>query len=133
LTLRVAEITVAEIDQRAHETGQTRNALAERYLSEGLRTDEHPLIYFRDGVLGRRPAVVGTRLDVWQVVETVRAHANSVDEAADYLGMAVERVRAAFRYYAAYRDEVDAFATRVAAAAERAEEAWRTEQGILAS
>jgi hypothetical protein len=26
--------------------------------------DEHPLIYFRDGASGRRPALLGTRLDV---------------------------------------------------------------------
>jgi hypothetical protein len=30
--------------------------------------DEHPAIYFRDGADGRRPALLGTRLDVADVI-----------------------------------------------------------------
>jgi uncharacterized protein (DUF433 family) len=109
------------------------NALAERYIAEGLRMDEHPQIVFREGALGRRAALAGTRLDVWQVMETVRNSGNSVEEAADYLDVPAEKVRAAVCYYAAYRDEVDDFAARATATAERAEAAWRAEQEILAS
>jgi hypothetical protein len=45
--------------------------LAERYIEEGLRHDEHPLIYFRDREIGRRPALLGTRLDVAEVISTI--------------------------------------------------------------
>jgi hypothetical protein len=41
-------------------------------------------------------------------------------------------VRAAVRYYADFRDEVDAWRERTRAVAEREEEAWRREQAILA-
>jgi uncharacterized protein (DUF433 family) len=133
VSLRVAAETFDQLDRRAREAGQPRNALAERYIAEGLCTDEHPQILFRGGALGRRAALVGTRLDVWQVMETVREHGNSVEGAADYLGLPVERVRAAVRYYAAHRDQVDEFAARASAVAERAEAAWRVEQEILAS
>ena len=62
--------------------GQPQTALAERYLEEGLRMDEHPLIYFRDGANGRRPALLGTRLDVADVIETLRQNDRSVERTA---------------------------------------------------
>jgi uncharacterized protein (DUF433 family) len=130
-SLRVAARVFEGLERRTAEVAESRNALAERYIAEGLKMDEHPNIYFREGALGRRAAITGTRLDVWQVMETVRNSANSLEEAAEYLGVPVEKVRAAVRYYAAYRDEVDDFAARATAAAERAEAAWRAEQEIL--
>ena len=132
VTFRLPDRTARELDERAREAGTARNTLAERYIAEGLRLDEHPLIRFRDGALGRRAALVGTRLDVWQVVETLRANGNSLRDTAEYLGCAETLVRASIRYYAAYGDEVDDFAARATAAAERAEQVWRAEQEILA-
>jgi hypothetical protein len=63
LAFRVLPRTLEHLKRRAREAGQPQNALAERCIEEGLRMDEHPLIYFRDGAAGRRPAVLGTRLD----------------------------------------------------------------------
>jgi uncharacterized protein (DUF433 family) len=130
--MRVSTATFEELERRAREVADSRNALAERYIAEGVRMDEHPDIYFRAGALGRRAALVGTRLDVWQVMETVREHDNSVEDAAEYLGLPPPKVRSAVRYYAAYRDEVDDVAARETAVAERAEAAWRAEQELLA-
>ena len=76
----------------------------------GPRTDRHPRIHFPRGMSGaRRPALVGTRLYVWQIVDTVRASAASVPDAADYLQLPESHVRAAIDYYADYADEVDAY------------------------
>ena len=133
VSLRVSPQTLDELERRAHELGVARSALAERYIAEGLRMDEHPLIGFRDGALGRRAVLHGTRLDVWQVMETLRNSGNAVEAAADYLDLPAEKIRAAVSYYAAHRDEVDDYAARAATAAERAEAAWQAEQQILAS
>jgi uncharacterized protein (DUF433 family) len=133
VSLRVSGATIEDLDRLARQAGVSRNALAERYLSEGAKMDEFPQVFFRSGALGRRAALLGTRLDVWQVIETLRNHGNSVEETADYLSLPVERVRAAVGYYAAHRGEVDGFAERAAAAAERAEELWRAGQQVLAS
>jgi uncharacterized protein (DUF433 family) len=132
VSLRVEVPTVEELDRLARRRGVSRNELAGRYLAEGVRLDEFPQIYFREGALGRRAALVGTRLDVWQVVDAVRNHDNSLEDAAEYLGLPVERIRAAVRYAAAHRDEIEEIAAREAAAAERAEELWRAEQALLA-
>lgn len=119
-----------DLARRARELGTNRTALAERYLREGIRTDEHPLIVFRDGVAGRRPALAGTRLDVWQVIDTVRA-SEGVEEAAEYLAIPVAKVRAATRYYAEFKTEVDRWTRRMRERVEAEEQAWRREQEVL--
>jgi uncharacterized protein (DUF433 family) len=130
-SMRVSKRVFGDLERRARETDESRNALAERYIAEGVRIDDHPGIYFRDGALGRRAALTGTRLDAWQVIQTLRNHGNSIEETADYLSLPVTRVRTALRYYAVYRDEVDAIAEREKGVAERAESAWRAEQKLL--
>ena len=131
MSLRVDAPTLDEVDRLARQRGVSRNELAGQYLAEGVRREEFPQIYFGTASLGRRAALVSTRLDVWQIVETVRVHDNSVERAADYLGLSVERVRTAVRYAAAYPDEIEDIAAREIAAAERAEQLWRAEQALL--
>ena len=94
--------------------------------------DEHPLIRFREGAAGRRAALVGTRLDVWQVIETLRHSENSVEQTANYFSIPEAWVRACIRYYAAYPEEVDALSERERAVAAREEELWQGEQAVLA-
>ncbi len=131
-SVRVATPTFEELERRAHERGIARNALTERYIAEGVKMDEHPDIAFREGALGRRAILGGTRLDVWQVIETVRSSGNSVQEAAEYLGLAPARIQAAVNYYAVYRDEVDEIAERERAVSERAEANWHAGRELLA-
>jgi uncharacterized protein (DUF433 family) len=109
-SFRLSEQTWKLLDCRARELGASRSSLVERILDEGLRTEGHPLIGFRAGGAGlRRPAVVGTRLYVWQVVDTVRDNGNSVAAAAAYLGLPEHLVAAAASYYAEFSDEVDRY------------------------
>jgi len=132
VAFRFNPVTVERLKQRALDTHAPQTALAERYIEEGLRHDEHPLIYFRDGERGRRPALLGTRLDVAQVVATVRQNDNSVEEAADYLEIPTPHVEACVRYYADYKDEIDAWMERSNAIAERERERWQRRQQALA-
>jgi hypothetical protein len=83
-------------------------ALAQRYLEEGLRHDAHPLIQFLDGPSGRRASMVGSGLDVWEVIATVRDNDGSLEEGAAYLRIPVGLAQAAVGYYGDYRDEIDA-------------------------
>jgi len=77
--------------------------------------DSYPLIVYRDSPLGRRPMLGGSRLDVVQVVETVRNEGGDVEAAAEYLSLTPTQVRACVRFYADNRDEVSEYAARVAA------------------
>ncbi|HEX6674985.1 MAG TPA: DUF433 domain-containing protein [Actinomycetes bacterium] len=132
LAFRVLPATLEHLRRRAREAGQPQTALAERYIEEGLRMDEHPLIYFRDGAAGRRPALLGTRLDVADVVETIHQNGNSVERTAAYLELPLDRVEACLRYYADYREEIDDWIERSRAIAEREEERWRRRGEALA-
>jgi uncharacterized protein (DUF433 family) len=124
-SFRLPAATLDRLDRRARERGQSANAVAARLIDEGLRGEDHPLISFRDGALGRRPALLGSRVDVWQVVETLRTHGGAVGVTAAYLDQPEVKVRAAMRYYADFQDEVDDFAARATDAARREEEAFR--------
>jgi uncharacterized protein (DUF433 family) len=131
-SFRLDERTLASLDERARETGRSSTALAARYIEEGLRMDEHPLIVFVTRPSGRRPMLAGTRLDVADVVETVKDSGNSPEAAAEYLDLPVWKVRAAIGYYGAFRDEVEAWLEQRRRVSEREEEAWRREQAALA-
>lgn len=128
---RFSRSTLVRLRERATRAGTAQTALAERYIEEGVRMDEHPLIYFREGASGRRPALMGTRLDVWQVIETVRQNSNSVANAASYLRLPVSHVEACAAYYIAYQAEVDEWTDREHQAAEEAEISWRRRQEIF--
>src|SRR6185437_7441903 len=102
-----------QLDRRARETGTSAAALHERFLDEGLRREDHPLIVFRDGPGGRRAMLAGSRLSVGQVIDTVKAteaadDAARIRAAADYLDLPIGHVQASVRYYAQYKPEVDA-------------------------
>lgn len=94
--------------------------------------EEHPGIVFRPGPAGRRAALAGHRLDVWQVVETVRNEGGDVQAAVAYLEVSPGLVGAAVDYYAAHREEIDAEIEENSRLAEEMDEAWRRRRDVLA-
>src|SRR5260221_3154437 len=132
VSFRFDPITVRRLKDHAADAGSGQTALAERYIEEGIRQDEHPLIYFREGAAGRRPALLGSRLDVPEAIETIRQNEGSVEEAASYLEIPVEQLEAAARYYGEYTDEVDELVERSRVASERERERWRRGHEALA-
>ncbi len=107
LTLRVKSPTMSRLRERARRAGLPVRTLTQRYIEEGLRHDLHPLIHFVDGPTGRRAAVLGTGLDVWEVIATVQDNAADLEESTTYLDVPHGLVQAAVAYYGAYQDEID--------------------------
>lgn len=105
--------------------------LAQRYVEEGLRMDEHPLVRFVDGPAGRRARMVGTGSDVWEVIAAVRDNRGNVSETATYLDMPLGLVQAATSYYGAYADEIDEWLERNEREATEAQTAWLAGQAAL--
>lgn len=131
-SFRLSSRTLELLGERAGETSESRNALAERLLDEGLRIDRHPLIRFRTGGSGlRRPALVGTRVDIWQVIDTVRGEDGNVADAAEYLGLTEAMVRAAVDYYADFAEEIDAYRAEELEFAERERERSERARRVL--
>lgn len=122
------------LERRAQSMSESLNALAVRLLSEGLRGDEHPLVYFRTGASGiRRPTLLGTRLDIWQVISTLRTNDNDLGATADHLSLSDAQVRAAVQYYADYADEIDAHIADEQEYSARARERWKRSQQVLSA
>jgi uncharacterized protein (DUF433 family) len=132
ISFRFTPQTVEGLRRRSHQSGLGQGALAERYIEEGVRMDEHPGVYFRDVGSGRRPSVMGTRLDVAQIIETLRQNDSSVEETAEYLEIAAAQVETALRYYAAHREEIDAWIERSRAVAQQERELWQRREQALA-
>lgn len=130
-SFRFSQQTLERLDARAHEIRETRTRLAERYVEEGLRMDEHPGIGFVDGPAGRRAVVLGTGLDVWEIVATIRQNRGSPKAAAAYLELPNGPIRTAARYYAAFADEIDDILERQTAVAERERSAAERERAIF--
>ena len=76
--------------------------------------------------------MLGTRLDVADVIETIWQNDRSVERAAAYLELPVDRIEACLRYYADYGDEIDEWIDRAHTVAEREEERWRRRGEALA-
>jgi uncharacterized protein (DUF433 family) len=131
-SFRLSARTLELLDERATARDLSRNALAEQLLGEAVRTDRHPLIRFREGGSGRRrPALIGTRLDVHDVIATLRGEHGSVEAAAEYLGVEVGLVRAALAYYADFADEVDQDLEAAVALAREERARWDRQQQAL--
>lgn len=107
LSLRLPEATLDRLGARARSHSIAPRTLAQRYVEEGLRTDEHQLIRFADGPAGRRARLVGTGLGAWEAIEVVRDNDGDERAAADYLEIPLGLVQAAVAYYGAYQAEID--------------------------
>ena len=87
-----------------------KSRLAERYIDEGMRMEDHPGIVFRDGPTGRR-AGLAAGPDVWEVIGALRSSGLDGDEAiqatAEWAGLSVRQVRDAIGYYFEFPAEID--------------------------
>jgi hypothetical protein len=100
----------------AHHPPATGSATVNRLVDEGLRMDEHPGIFFRDGPAGRRAVVVGGA-DVWELVRALKdaraaepklSERKVRDLVTTNTGASSSMVDDALAYWSAYPDEVDA-------------------------
>jgi uncharacterized protein (DUF433 family) len=107
LSVRLNDATLSHLGARARRVHLPPRTLAQRYIEEGLRMDEHPLVRFADGPAGRRARLLGTGKDVWEVIAVVRDNGRDAAEAARYLEIPLGLVQAAIAYYGAYATEID--------------------------
>src|SRR5438132_1758638 len=107
LSVRLNDATIARLGRHAQRMHLPPRTLAQRYVEEGLRMDEHPLIRFAEGPAGRRARLIGTGKDVWEVIAVVRDNGGDVEESARYMEIPIGLIQAAITYYGAYAAEID--------------------------
>lgn len=88
--------------------GKTWSATTQELIEEAIRARRAPGIVFVDGPMGRRAAIAGSGLDVWEVVAAWQA----MDEdfmrlRGGYPWLTEPQLRAALSYYKLYPEEVD--------------------------
>lgn len=126
-------------DYTSAHPGTSLSSAGNRLVDEALRSNEHPLIVFRDGPAGRRARLVGGP-DVWQVIRAARsARAAEPDLDAEAIvalvgensGVNVPLIRAAIGYWTAYPGEVDTLISRADREEYEARERWQREHQLL--
>jgi len=131
LSVRLNDVTIERLGKHAKRVHLAPRTLAQRYVEEGLRMDEHPLIRFAEGPAGRRARLVGTGKDVWEVIAAVRDNDGDAAETAGYLEIPLGLVQAAVTYYGAYRDEIDQWIEANEQEAADAHAAWAAGQAAV--
>lgn len=106
LSIRLPEQTIGRLADRANRSSMAPRTLAQRYVEEGLRMDDHPLVRYADGPAGRRARLIGGP-DVWEIVAVAQDNDGDLRETAAYLELPLGLVQAAAAYYGAYPQEID--------------------------
>jgi hypothetical protein len=108
-------------------SGLNKSRLAERYIDEGMRMEDHPGIVFRDGPTGRR-AGLSAGPDVWEVISALRstglAGEPAIRATAEWSSLSVRQVRDAVGYYNEYAVEIDSRIRLNDEDADAAEQRW---------
>jgi hypothetical protein len=132
--VRIESETLRALRERSAQSGEPIVRLAQRYISEGMRLDRHPGIFFRDGAAGRRAVVIGGP-DVWEVIAAARSAPERgeqlVGALAERTGSPVEKIRTAIRYYGEFPEEVDRFIAANEQEAAQLERVLENEQRLL--
>jgi hypothetical protein len=132
--IRIESETLNALRERSAQSGEPIVRLAQRYISEGMRLDRHPGIFFRDGRAGRRAVVIGGP-DVWEVIAAARSAPERGEQLvralAERIGTPAEKIRSAIRYYGEFPDEVDRFIAANEQEAEQLERALENERRLL--
>jgi hypothetical protein len=127
LTLRMPPDALDRLDAESEREGQSRSELARELIEEGLRMRRHPGIVFRDGAVGRRPALADGP-QVWVIARVLREQNGTFDEmiraTSELTDQPEYNVGVAALYYQEFRAEVDDWLDRIDREAERAQAEW---------
>jgi uncharacterized protein (DUF433 family) len=106
-SMRISKSLEVLIDREARRTGRSRSAVLEALAAEAARARLFPGVAFRGVDWERRAWVIGTALDVWQIVEAHR-DLGSVERMADEGAASERQIRLALSYYERFPEEIDA-------------------------
>jgi uncharacterized protein (DUF433 family) len=106
-SMRLSDVTDRLVSEEAKRTRRTKGAVVEALAEEALRTRRFPGIAFRGSDWNRRPWVIGTALDVWEIVEASRLYDTQGALVAGS-DLTESQVRLALAYCREFPEEVDA-------------------------
>ncbi len=106
LSVRLSPATERFVQAEARRTRRSRSAIVEAFTEETARSRRFPGIAFRGDDARRRPWVIGTGLDVWEIAEMADDF-GSVDRLVRETHLTEPQVRTALAYREQFPDEIN--------------------------
>jgi len=108
-SLRFSEETDRLVTAEAKRTKRSKGNVVETLAEEALKTRLVPGIAFRGDDYNRRAWLMGTSLDVWQVIEAYKDFSESFDRVIAETDLTERELRTALSYYERFPQEIDDF------------------------
>ena len=106
-SMRLSKRMEALVDVEARRTGRSKGAIVEALAEEALRMRLFPGIGFMGRDWDRRAWVMGTGLDVWQVIDIYK-DVGSVERMVEGWSTNERQIQLALDYYKMFPEEIDA-------------------------
>lgn len=106
-SMRLSKRMEALVDVEARRTGRSKGAIVEALAEEALRMRLFPGVAFKGVDWERRAWVIGTALDVWQIVDAYR-DIGSVERMVEGGSANQRQIQLALGYYEMFGEEIDA-------------------------
>ncbi len=105
-SVRLEDATEKVVEVEARRTRRSKSAVVEAFVEETARTRRFPAIAFRGDDARRRAWVIGSGLDVWEIIHMLEDY-GSPDKLVAGTNLSLAQVRLAVAYRNAYPDEID--------------------------
>ncbi len=106
-SVRFSAVTDRAVADEARRLRRSKGAIVESLTEEAMRTRRFPGIAFRGEDALRRPWVIGTGLDVWEICELLGEY-DSLEELEADTHLLERQVRLALAYRNRYPGEIEA-------------------------
>jgi uncharacterized protein (DUF433 family) len=110
-SLRLSEQTDRLVTAEAKRTKRSKGSVVETLAEEALKARLVPGIAFRGDDYDRRAWLIGTSMDVWQVLEAYKDFDEDFERTVAETDLTARELRAAVSYYERFPQEIDDFIT----------------------
>ena len=105
-SVRFAASTDLAVEGEARRLRRSKSSIVESLTEEAMRTRRFPGIAFRGDDVRRRPWVIGSGLDIWEICQLVE-EAGSVEALAGAEQVTLRQAQLAAAYRERYPEEID--------------------------
>lgn len=106
-SVRFSRRTDLFVEQEAARTKRSKSAIVEALAEEAATIRRFPGIAFRGEDWDRRPWVIGTGLDAWEILDMLRSYEGDVERLIADNHLERRHVHLALAYYDEHREEID--------------------------
>jgi uncharacterized protein (DUF433 family) len=105
-SVRFALATDRAVENEARRVRRSKSSIVEALAEEAMRTRRFPGIAFRGEDAGRRPWMIGTGLDVWEICQMVDEFP-SLEQLVAATQLGERQIRLAVAYREQYPEEIE--------------------------